>query len=98
MTSQGPPSSSCRSDNLKKVKQEGETHLKGIKSGFATPLYAHVPALGDSGPISKKEFVKKYEFCCEGLRPKRVKMPRDISLEDIIKIFGLVVNNNGYKL
>lgn len=96
MTLQGPPSSSCRSNNLKKVKQEGETHLKGIKLGFATPLYAPVPTLGDSGSISKKELVKKYEFCCEGLKPKCVKVPRDIYLEDIIKIFGLVVNNNGY--
>ncbi len=96
MASQGPPSTSCKCNSSKRIKQEGETHLKGLKLGFAAPLYAAIPALGDGGPISRKEFVDKYELCCEVLSPKHVKVPQDISLEDITNIFGRVANKNCY--
>jgi hypothetical protein len=52
--------------------------------------------LGDSGPISKKEFAKKYKLCCEGLSPKHMGVPKDTSLKDINKFSSLVVNKNGY--
>ncbi len=51
---------------------------------------------GDGGLISKKEFVEKYKFSCEGLSPKHVKVPKDISLEEISKFFGPIMNKNGY--
>jgi len=71
--------------------------LKGQKApGFASPLYAPILELGDGSPMSRKDFVEKYDLCCEGLSPKRVKVPRDIFLEDISKIFGPIVNKNGY--
>jgi hypothetical protein len=80
-----------------KVKHEGETHLKGKnRLGFVTPLYALIPKLGDGSLMSKKDFAKKYDLYCEGLNPKCVKVPRDISLEDIDKIFGPIVNKNKY--
>jgi hypothetical protein len=96
MASQGPPSTSCKSNSLKIVKQKGKTHLKGLKLGFAAPLYVAIPALGDGVPIPKKDFAEKYELYCEGLNPKHVKVPRDISLEDITNIFVHVANKNGY--
>jgi hypothetical protein len=83
-------------DSLKGMKQEGDIHLKGLRPGFVSPLYAPIPVLGDGGPISKKEFVEKYEFCCEDLSPKHVRVPKDISLKDISKFFGPIVNKNGY--
>ncbi len=46
--------------------------------------------------MSKKNFIKKYDFYYEGLSPKCVEVSRDISLEDIDKIFGLIVNKNKY--
>ncbi len=37
-----------------------------------------------------------YDLYCEGLNPKCVKVPKDISLEDIDKIFGPIVHKNEY--
>jgi hypothetical protein len=98
MAWQGPLSNVCKSNNLtQKVKHEGETHLKGQnRLGFVTPLYVPIPKLGDGSPMSKKDFIKKYDFYCQGLSPKCVEVSRDISLEDIDKIFGLIVNKNKY--
>ncbi len=46
--------------------------------------------------MSRKEFVKKYDFSCERLSPKWVKVLKDITLEEISKFFGHVINKNGY--
>jgi hypothetical protein len=35
-------------------------------------------------------------LCYEGLSPKRVRVPRDITLKDVSRIFGPIVNRNGY--
>jgi hypothetical protein len=78
------------------MKQEGEAHLKGQRLGFAILLYTPILVLGDGGPISKNEFIKKYKFSCEGLSMKHVKVPRDIILEEISKFFGPIVNKDGY--
>jgi hypothetical protein len=78
------------------MKQEGDVHLKGLRSGFVVPLYTPMLVLEDGGPISKKGFAKKYKLCCEGLSPKHMGVPKDTSLKDISKFFSPVVNNNGY--
>lgn len=97
MVCQAPPTHNRKSDiNFKQVKLEGEVHFEGQKVGFATPLYATIPKLGNGGQMSKKEFAEKYDFNCEGLSPKRMKVPRDITLEEINKFFEPIVNKNGY--
>jgi hypothetical protein len=58
-------------------------------------LFAIIPKLGNGGPVSRKEFVDKY-LNCERLSPKWVKVLRDITLEEINKFFGHVVNKNSY--
>jgi hypothetical protein len=71
--------------------------LKGqTRIGFTAPLYAPIPQLENGGLISIKEFVEKYELCFESLNPKRVKVPREIILEDISKFFNPIVNKNNY--
>jgi hypothetical protein len=72
-----------------KVKQEGE---HGHHTGFAMPLYNKVSKLGDGRPLFTKDFVKKYDLCCEGLSPKLIKISRDLTIEGVTKVFGLVVN------
>ncbi len=42
------------------------------------------------------QFVDHYGLCFEGLNPKRVKVPRDITLKDVSRIFGPIVYRNGY--
>jgi hypothetical protein len=80
-----------------KVKHKGETHLKGKnRFSFVTPLYAPIPKLGDGSLMSKNDFAIKYYLYCEGLSPKCIKVPRDISLEDIDKIFCPILNKNEY--
>jgi hypothetical protein len=76
----------------RKVKQEGE---HGHCTGFAIPLYSKVSELRDGWPLFTKDFVEKYDMCCESLRPKHIKIPRDLTTKDVTKVFGLVVNWNG---
>jgi hypothetical protein len=42
------------------------------------------------------QFVDHYGLCFEGLNPKRLKVPRDITLKDVSRIFGPIVYRNGY--
>jgi len=72
-----------------KVKQERE---RGHHTGFVMPLYGKVLELGDGRPLFTKNFVEKYELCCEGLSPKCIKIPRDLTTEDVTKVFGLDLN------
>ncbi len=59
-------------------------------------MYAKVPKLSNGGLISQGEFAKCYEFCLEGVSPKKVRIPRDVTMEEVHKFFGLVHNKNGY--
>ncbi len=52
--------------------------------------------LRDGQPLFTKDFVKKYDLCCEGLSPKHIKIPRDLTTEDVTKVFGPIVNQNDY--
>jgi hypothetical protein len=76
-----------------KVKHEGK---HGHHAGFVAPLYGKVPKLGDGWPLFTKDFVEKYDLCCEGLSPKHIKIPRDLTIKGVTKVFGLVVHWNGY--
>jgi hypothetical protein len=58
-------------------------------------LYVAILELGDGGPMFRKEFLEN-DLNCVVLNLKRVKVPRDITLEKIRKFFGLVTNKNGY--
>ncbi len=60
------------------------------------PLYKTIPELDDGGPISHREFVEQYGCSSKGLSPKRIKIPRDVTMEEIHKYFGPVHNKNGY--
>jgi hypothetical protein len=55
-----------------------------------------VRELRDGQPLFTKDFVKKYDLCCEGLSPKHIKIPRDLTTEDVTKVFGPIVNQNDY--
>ncbi len=51
----GASTNSGRCDIFKKVKVKGSKHSnRAVKSGFALPLYAKVPKIGNSGAISQK--------------------------------------------
>lgn len=60
------------------------------------PLYVGVPPLSDGSPISKQVFVEIYDAFAFWLSPKQVRVPKDITLEHIKSLFGLVVSNNKY--
>jgi hypothetical protein len=45
------------------VKHEGE---HGHHVGFVAPLYSKMPELRDGQPLFTKDFVEKYDLCCEG--------------------------------
>jgi hypothetical protein len=81
---------------LKKAKQEHDTLRSNRSFGFVVLLYTSVPVLGDGGPMSHKVFVECYNLCLEGLSPKRIRIPRDINVEEVHKYFGLMHNKNGY--
>jgi len=49
-----------------------------------------------SHSFTKKEFAQKYKMCHFSLNPKQIKVPRDYTKEEIIKLFSLVVNKNGH--
>jgi hypothetical protein len=86
---------------MKRVKLEGEHACKSPKEdlphvSFATSMYATIPNIGDGNPMSRNDFVKTYGLICQGFSPKEMKVPRDISLEDVSKTFGPIINKNGY--
>jgi hypothetical protein len=86
---------------MKRVKLEGEHAFKSpkvdlLRAGFATPLYATIPNIGDGNPMSCSDFVETYGLICQVFSPKGVKVPKDISLEDVSKTFGPIINKNGH--
>jgi hypothetical protein len=46
--------------------------------------------------MNRQDFAQKYGLVCEGFSRKAIKVPKDISLEKVLKIFGPIVNKNGY--
>jgi len=42
------------------------------------------------------QFVDHYGFCFEGLSPKLVRVLIDITFKKVSRIFGPIVNRNGY--
>lgn len=79
------------------MKQEHDIAPRGSRPfSFVAPLYASILDLSDGGPISRREITMCYNLSSIGLSPKRIKIPRDITMEDIHKYFGHVHNKNGY--
>jgi hypothetical protein len=78
---------SGESSLLKKVKSEGGEHcVRVVKTGFVPPLYVEIHELGDGGVILQTQFAEHYGLCYEGLNPKRVRVPKDITLEEVSRI------------
>jgi hypothetical protein len=73
-----------------------KVHKVKLPIGFVAPLYVEVPEIFDVHPLFHKNFVKKYDLFFEGLCPKRIKVPRDVTLEDVSIVFGQVANRNSY--
>ncbi len=86
------PPSGLKSEFLPLAK----VHKLKFPIGFLPPLYAKVPETCDGHPLFHKDFVEKYDLCSEGLCPKCIKVSKDVTLEDVLNIFGQVVNRNGY--
>lgn len=74
-------SGSSKSIYLRKVKLEHDVgNSRGDKTSMVTPLYVTVPKLGNGGPIFCKEFTEWYKLYVEGLSPKHVKIPKDLTV------------------
>ncbi len=86
---------------LRRVKLEGEHAFKSTKEGLP-PLdsmalvYATIPKLGDGSPMNRNDFAQTYKLVYEEFNQKEVKVPIDINLEDVSKVFGPIINKNGY--
>lgn len=90
------PTSSDKSNYSRKMKQEHDASSRSRCSNLAAPFYASILELGNKGPISRKKFPKCFHLCSKGLNPKRLKIFKDLIVEEIHKFFGLVHNKNGY--
>ncbi len=77
-----------------KIEHEFGPISKGL--GLVTPLYKTFLELGDGGSISRREFVEWYGRSSKGLSPKRIRILRNVIIEEIHKYFGHVHNQNGY--
>ncbi len=67
--------------------------------GFMTIVYGEVLELlpnDNNCCISRKEFVEKYDLCHVVLSPKQIKMFRYCTKEEVLSLFGPVVNKNGH--
>ncbi len=86
---------------MKRVKLEREHAFKSTKEGLALPsfvalVYATIPKPGNGSPMNRNDFAQIYRLVYIGFSPKGVKVPIDISLEDVSKGFGPIINKNGY--
>jgi hypothetical protein len=81
---------------LKKMKHGHDITPRGNRPfSFIAPLYTSIPNLGDSGLISYRKFVDRYNLSSISLSRKWIKIPRNIMMEDIHKYFGAMHNKNG---
>ncbi len=78
------------------MKIEHESSPRSNGHGLVTPLYKTVPKLDDGRPISHREFTKWYGLSLERLCLKRIRILRNITMEEIQKYFGPIQNQNGY--
>ncbi len=63
--------------------------------GFITLVYEEVLELlpnDNNRCISHKEFVEKYDLCHVGFSPKQIKMLRYCTKEELLSLFGPIVN------
>jgi hypothetical protein len=52
--------------------------------------------VNDGKTLTRKEFVKVYGLSAMGISPKWIKVPRDITTEEVSKVFGPIQNENGH--
>jgi hypothetical protein len=66
---------------------------------FVNPLFAEQPDIvwDRVNPISRTVFAQKYGLCNKGLNPKHLRVGTHCTEEDVEKLFGPYVNQNGYK-
>jgi hypothetical protein len=83
----------------RKVRQEGGAHSDGSKvsngsnARFTSPLYREILEfmVNDGGhSLTRKKFAQKYGMCYYGLNLKQVRVLRDCTKEDVVKVFGLI--------
>ena len=93
-----PPSSSgVSSGPLRCVKVEG---VASRVTGYANPLYGEVPELFEddgSRAFTRSDFAAKYKLIWTGLNPKQVRVPRDCTHEEVMKLFGPRDTKNGHQ-
>jgi hypothetical protein len=78
------------------MKIEHESSPRSNGPGLITPLYKTVQKLDDGGPISRREFTEQYGLFLEKICLKRIRIPRNVTMEEIQKYFGPIQNQNGY--
>jgi hypothetical protein len=59
-------------------------------------LYVEVLEIGDGSPISCKFFVEIYGLSAKGMNPKRIKIPKDLTIEKVSNFVGPIHNKNGH--
>jgi hypothetical protein len=66
---------------------------------FVNPLFAEQPDIvwDRVNPILRTVFAQKYGLCNKGLNPKHLRVGTHCIEEDVEKLFGPCVNQNGYK-
>jgi hypothetical protein len=80
----------------RRMKLEPSLKASSKPLGFATPFYVEPLEIGNGGPITQKEFAKRFAFCAINMNPKDIKIPQDILAEEVAKYFGPVVSKNGH--
>ncbi len=76
----------------RRVKLEPSLKASSKLLGFVAPLYVEPVKIGDGGTIAWKEFAKNFALCAIGMNPKHIKIPWDISAEEVVKYFGPIVS------
>lgn len=80
----------------KKVKVERYYKFLTNKPRFASPLYVEIPKLEDGSHMIWIHFTEWYDVSVQGLSPNHDRVPRDIVVEDIFKLFRPLANKTGY--
>lgn len=60
------------------------------------PLYVEVLEISDGSPISRNFFVKIYGLSAKGMSPKRIRIPKDLIVEEVSNFVGLIHNKNDH--
>jgi hypothetical protein len=59
----------------RKVKLEPSLKASSKPLGVVAPLYMEPLEIGDGGPITQKEFAKRFALCAIGMNLKHIKIP-----------------------